>query len=149
MPRSGRSQVRASLRTALWAIAPCVLASMLGCSVKKIAVNKLGDALAGSSGTTFSSDNDPELIAAAAPFSLKLMESLLAESPQHRGLLLATSSGFTQYAYLAVQEPADELEAHDIAGATTLRNRAALFAGPGLRLARPRDEAQGIRKCAA
>jgi hypothetical protein len=116
---------------------------MLGCSVKKIAVNKLGDALAGSSGTTFSSDNDPELIAAAAPFSLKLMESLLAESPQHRGLLLATSSGFTQYAYLAV------LEAHDIAGATTLRNRAALFAGPGLRLARPRDEAQGIRKCAA
>jgi len=127
MSRSGRSQVRTLLRTALWAIAPCVLVSMLGCSMKKIAVNKLGDALASSSGTTFSSDNDPELIAAAAPFSLKLMESLLAESPNHRGLLLATSSGFTQYAYLAVQEPADELEAHDIAGATTLRNRAGLL----------------------
>ena len=123
----GRSQVRASLRTALWAIAPCVLVSMLGCSLKKVAVNQLGNALAGSSGTTFSSDNDPELIAAAAPFSLKLMESLLAESPQHRGLLLATCSGFTQYAYLAVQEPADELEAHDIAAATTLRKRAGLL----------------------
>lgn len=97
-----------------------------GCSIKKIAVNKLGNALAGS-GTTFSSDNDPELVASAAPFSLKLMESLLAESPNHRGLLLAASSGFTQYAYLAVQENADEAEAHDIEGATALRKRARLL----------------------
>ncbi len=97
-----------------------------GCSIKKMAVNKLGNALAGS-GTTFSSDNDPELIASAAPFSLKLMESLLAESPNHRELLLAASSGFTQYAYLAVQEPADEAESHDIEGATALRKRARLL----------------------
>jgi predicted anti-sigma-YlaC factor YlaD len=99
---------------------------MLGCSIKKIAVNKLGNALA-AGGTTISSDNDPELIAAAAPFSLKLMESLLAESPNHRGLLLAVSSGFTQYAYLAVQEPADEAEVHDIARATALKTRARLL----------------------
>jgi predicted anti-sigma-YlaC factor YlaD len=97
-----------------------------GCSIKKVAVNKLGDALAGN-GTTISSDNDPELIAAAAPFSLKLMESLLAESPKHSALLLATASGFTQFAYLAVQEPADEEESHDIAGATTKRIRARLL----------------------
>jgi predicted anti-sigma-YlaC factor YlaD len=99
---------------------------MLGCSIKKVAVYKLGNALAGS-GTTFSSDNDPELIAAAAPFSLKLMESLLAESPKHQGLLLAASAGFTQFAYLAVQEQADEAESHDIALATSLRNRARLL----------------------
>ena len=55
------------------------------------------------------------------------MESLLAESPKHRGLLLAASSGFTQYAYLAVQVPADEVEARDIAAATALRNRARLL----------------------
>ena len=95
--------------------------------MKRVAVNKLGNALAAGSGTTFSSDNDPELIAAAAPFSLKLMESLLAESPNHRGLLLAVSSGFTQYAYLAVQEQADEAETHDIAAATALDTRARLL----------------------
>jgi predicted anti-sigma-YlaC factor YlaD len=99
---------------------------MTGCSMKKIAANKLGNALAGS-GTTFSSDNDPDLIASAAPFSLKLMESLLAESPNHRGLLLATSSGFTQYAYLVLQEPADEMESRDIEGSTALRKRARLL----------------------
>lgn len=104
-----------------------VLAALLsGCSIKKIAVNKLGNALA-ASGTTVSSDNDPELIASAAPYSLKFMESLLAESPKHRGLLLAASSGFTQYAYLAVQEPADEGEAHDIEGTTAKRLRARLL----------------------
>jgi hypothetical protein len=107
----------------------CLLAVpviLSGCSIKKIAVNKLGDALAGNS-TTFSSDNDPDLIASAAPFSLKLMESLLAESPKHRGLLLAASSGFTEYAYLAVQEPADEAESHDIASTTALRKRSRLL----------------------
>src|SRR6516165_4164132 len=52
-----------------------------GCSIRRMAVNKVGDALAGS-GTTFAADDDPELIKAAAPFSLKLMESLLEESPR-------------------------------------------------------------------
>ena len=54
-----------------------------GCSLQKIAVNRLGDALA-QGGSTFSSDNDPELVKAAAPFSLKLMQAgpyvTLAES---------------------------------------------------------------------
>ncbi len=94
-----------------------------GCSIRKFAVNKVGDALA-AGGSTFSSDDDPELIRAAVPFSLKLMESLLAESPRHDGLLFATSSGFTQYAYAFVQMDADELEASDFAAAETMRARA-------------------------
>jgi predicted anti-sigma-YlaC factor YlaD len=97
--------------------------ALSGCSVKRMAVNKLGDALA-SGGTTFSSDDDPELVAQAVPFSLKLMESLLAESPDHKGLLLATSSGFTQYGYAFVQQDADEIEAEDFAAAEAMRNRA-------------------------
>ena len=127
MQQSGASRKEAILLLALrWAVILWVLAPLLGCSIKKIAVNKLGNALAGS-GTTFSSDNDPDLVAAAVPFSLKLMESLLAESPKHAGLLLATASGFTQYAYLAVQEPADEAESNDIRSATALRKRAGLL----------------------
>lgn len=82
---------------------------LTGCSINRLVVNKVGDALA-SGGGAFATDDDPELIKTAAPFSLKMMESLLAESPQHRGLLLAASSGFTQYAYAFVQQDADELE---------------------------------------
>lgn len=94
------------------------------CSINKLAVNKLGDALASGGGGTFATDDDPELVKAAVPFSLKLMESLLAESPEHRGLLLAASSGFTQYAFAFVHQDADELEATDYAAAQALRERA-------------------------
>lgn len=94
-----------------------------GCSIKRMAVNKVGDALAGG-GTAFTSDDDPELVKAALPFSLKLMESLLAESPRHEGLLLAACSGFTEYAYAFVQQDADELEDKDFTGAEQMRGRA-------------------------
>jgi predicted anti-sigma-YlaC factor YlaD len=96
---------------------------LTGC-VKRYAINQLGNALA-ASGTTFSADDDPELIRAAVPFSLKLVESLLAESPRHEGLLLAAARGFTQYAYAFVQEDADELEDTDKVTATAKRARAA------------------------
>lgn len=89
----------------------CVL-NVAGCSVKRFAINKIGDSLA-NSGTTFAADNDPELIGQALPFSLKLIEGLLAESPNNRGLLFAASSGYTQYSYVFVQLPAEELEAED------------------------------------
>src|SRR5207244_5074229 len=87
------------------------------------AVNRLGDALAAGR-TTFASDDDPELVKAAVPFSLKLMESLLEESPKHKGLLFATASGFTQYAFAFVQQDADEMEEKNLAAATEIRARA-------------------------
>ena len=102
-----------------------LLAAMLlsGCSVKKFAINKVGDSLA-NSGTTYASDDDPDLVEQAVPFGLKLMEGLLAESPKHRGLLFAASSGFTEYAYAYVQEPSEELESEDLARANFLKARA-------------------------
>lgn len=113
-------ECRATLQLLLVAL----LASLAtGCSIKRMAVNKIGDALAGG-GTTFAADDDPELIKAAVPFSLKLMESLLNESPRHQGLLFATASGFTQYGYAFVQQEADEMEEKDFAAATELRARA-------------------------
>jgi predicted anti-sigma-YlaC factor YlaD len=99
-------------------------ASLAGCaSLHHYAVNRAGDALA-ASGTSYGSDDDPELIRAAAPFSLKLIESLLADTPRHTGLLTAAASGFTQYAYAFVQQDADELEGRDVDGAFALRQRA-------------------------
>ena len=98
--------------------------TLAGCTtIKQSAVDSLGDALA-ASGTTFAADDDPQLIADAAPFSLKLMESVLAERPQHRGLLLAAASGFTQYAFAFVQQEADEIAEKDFAAGSAMRTRA-------------------------
>jgi predicted anti-sigma-YlaC factor YlaD len=94
-----------------------------GCSVRNYAINSVGDALA-ASGSGFGADDDMELIGAAAPFSLKLMESVLTESPNHRGLLLAAAQGFVQYAYAYVELRADELEDKDLQAAYVQRERA-------------------------
>jgi predicted anti-sigma-YlaC factor YlaD len=117
------SKVRVTSRLRWLALLLAIAVAGSGCSIKKIAVNKLGDSLA-SGGTTFASDDDPDLVGEALPFSLKLMESLLVESPKHRGLLLAASSGFTQYAFVYVQVPAEEAEGEDLAKADALRLRA-------------------------
>jgi predicted anti-sigma-YlaC factor YlaD len=101
----------------------CLVLVGPGCSIKRLAVSKVGNAIAGS-GTTFASDDDPELIKAAVPFSLKLMEALLAEEPKHEGLLLATTRGFTQFGYAFVQQDADELEDKDLTAAEEQRGRA-------------------------
>lgn len=106
--------------------AAAVAASLLlapSCSVRKLAIVKLGDALA-ASGTTYASDDDPELVRDAVPFALKTIEGLLAEVPDHPGLLLAATSGFTQYGYAFVQQDADALEDVDLAAAREQRARA-------------------------
>ncbi len=118
----GRASVRRSAASCLMAVSLVVVAS--GCaSIKRVAINRLGDALV-ETGTTFASDDDPELIAQAVPFSLKLIESLLAESPRHEGMLVAAARGFTQYGYAFVQQDADEMEAHDFRRSEAMRQRA-------------------------
>jgi predicted anti-sigma-YlaC factor YlaD len=104
-------------------LAACLTIALTACSIKKIAVNKLGNALA-SSGTTFEGDDDPDFVGQALPFSLKLIESLLAESPKHKGLLFAAASGFTEYTYAFVDELADETAAESVDKSQYLRGRA-------------------------
>jgi len=107
-------------------LAFCATAAALllpGCSVKRFAVNKVGDALA-SGGSSYESDEDVDLVGGALPFSLKLVESLLAESPKHRGLLLTAASGFAQYGYAYVEDAADDAAAESVDRATAIRARA-------------------------
>ncbi len=48
-----------------------------GCSaMQRVAVNRLGDALAEGS-SVYATDDDPDLVGAALPFGLKTIESLL------------------------------------------------------------------------
>jgi len=105
------------------AIMLSLLLSTSACSVKRFAINKIGDALA-SGGSTYTSDDDVELVAGALPFSLKLVESLIAESPEHKGLRLVASQGFTSYAYVEVQQKLDAALISDYATAEKLKARA-------------------------
>lgn len=99
----------------------CFLLS--GCSIRKLAINGLADALA-SAGDVYASDSDPELVEGALPFSLKTIEALLAEAPGNQGLLLAACSGFTQYSYAFVQARAERLELDDYLESERQRDRA-------------------------
>jgi len=108
------------------AVAAAVLAltaALPACSVKKMAVNSLGKALA-EGASTYASDDDPDLVRDASPFALKTIESLLEASPRNEDLLLAAARGFTQYSYGFVQQEADFIEETDLAKATALRDRA-------------------------
>ena len=96
---------------------------LVGCSVRTMAVNALADAFAGA-GSSWASDDDPELVRDATPFALKTIETLVQQSPRRRPLLLAAASGFTEYAYAFVQCEADYIEARDLPAATAMRGRA-------------------------
>ena len=93
-----------------------------GCSIRRFAVNKVGDALS-RGGSTYESDDDLELVGDALPFSLKLIESLLAESPRHRGMLETACKGFATYSYIYVQHEAGRVADQDVARAREIRER--------------------------
>jgi predicted anti-sigma-YlaC factor YlaD len=102
----------------------CVTTAMnAGCSLKKMAVGSVSNILS-EGAVTYASDDDPELVAQALPFGLKMIETLLIQNPTDRGLLLSAASGYTQYGYAFVQLEADELEDHDLIRAIELRERA-------------------------
>ena len=91
---------------------PLLLFAASGCSINQIAVRVLADTLAGGEGggpSAFTTDDDPELVGEALPFALKLFETVLAETPDHEQLLLATGSGFVSYANAFVATPASML----------------------------------------
>ncbi|MDR1318909.1 MAG: TRAP transporter TatT component family protein [Treponema sp.] len=86
----------------------CFLAA--GCSVNKLAVNMISNALTGEgSADVFTGDSDPELVGDALPFAIKMYESLLSGNPGHQGLILTTGSLFVMYSNAFVQGPAEML----------------------------------------
>jgi len=103
-------------------ILTCLLA-LSGCSIRQVAVSRLADTLA-EGGSVYASDNDPELVGEALPFSLKTVESLLLEVPEHRGLLLTAASGFTQYSYAWIDLEGFAIEDADPYRAGQLKLRA-------------------------
>jgi predicted anti-sigma-YlaC factor YlaD len=80
-----------------------------GCSIRKIALNKVAGALSAEGGTVFTGDDDPELVADAIPFALKMYESLLEALPENQDLCIATGKTFCMYSYAFIQSAADTM----------------------------------------
>jgi len=80
------------------------------CSINKLAMGAVADALtSGGSSDVFTGDPDPQLVADAIPFAIKLYETLLAANPDHQGLMLTTGSLFVMYSNAFVHGPAEML----------------------------------------
>lgn len=95
-----------------------------GCSVRRFAINRVAGILSSGTSSVFESEEDLALAGGALPFGIKLLESLLAETPEHRGLLLATCRAVTLYTYGWVDFPAEVLYEQDIHRARAERARA-------------------------
>lgn len=93
------------------------------CSVNSFVAAKVGNALA-AGGSSWSTEDDPELVREALPFALKTMESLAAEAPKHAGLRLALCRGYVGYAGGFLEPEAEALESASFERAKALRLRA-------------------------
>ncbi|MBT3272497.1 MAG: hypothetical protein HN368_05040 [Spirochaetales bacterium] len=108
----------------LLSILTAVLFVLSSCSIKQLAINTVIDSLSGDGGSVFTGDEDPQLIADALPFSLKLYEILLTQSPEHEGLLLTTGTGFIMYANAFIQAPSERLPDEEFEQRKVMRIRA-------------------------
>ena len=96
------------LRVILILIFAALLFSLPSCSINKMAMNMVANALTGEgSAEVFTGDSDPQLVGDAIPFAIKLYESLLSQNPTHQGLINTTGSMFVMYANAFVQGPAE------------------------------------------
>jgi hypothetical protein len=98
------------------------LALAAACSPKQMAINQFASAMS-SALSVYDSDNDPEFVRLAAPSTLKTIEMLLSQSPNHPELLLTACAGFAQYSYAFLHVEA-EIRAADAEAAKELRSRA-------------------------
>lgn len=107
---------------AVWALGIFATVLLGACSPRQMVVGEMADELATQNQ---GGENDLELLRDAAPFQLKLSESVLSGSPGHLRLAESVAAGFTQYAYAFVAFEADRIEARDVREAERLRGRAA------------------------
>lgn len=101
------------MKKAFFPIAAILLPALFlspACSIRRLAMNQVANALTGGGASTvFTGDNDPELVGDALPFAIKMYESLLAANPRHQGLRLQTGSLYVMYANAFLQTPASML----------------------------------------
>ncbi len=100
-----------------------VLAALLaGCAPRQLVLREVADALATQGQAP---EDDLGLARDAAPFYLKLSESVLLADPGHLGLVEAVAGGLTQYGHAFVAFEADRVASQDARAAQRMRQRAA------------------------
>jgi len=98
------------MRTKIVIILILAVFSLWSCSINKLVMNLVSDALTGQGNSdVFTGDSDPELVGDAIPFAIKMYEALLSQNPNHQGLMLMTGSLFVMYANAFVQGPSEML----------------------------------------
>src|SRR5208283_2108292 len=101
------------------------MALLCSCSISQLAVRAVAGFLSGSGeSTTFSGDDDPELVRDALPFAMKTYEALLEADPKNAPLALATGRAFVSYAYAFVQAPSDQMPPERVDQQKAMRLRA-------------------------
>ena len=83
-----------------------------GCSIEQWALRQVSGMLTGDggiSGTVFTGEEDPQLVAESLPLTMKLHEALLESDPGNAALWMATGRLFATYANAFVKGPAEEL----------------------------------------
>jgi predicted anti-sigma-YlaC factor YlaD len=108
----------------LSALVALAVLQLFGCSLKRITVNSLANALTENSTSVFATDDDPDLVMEAMPFALKTMEALLQSSPKNKKLLIGTAAAFVQYSHAFVLFQANALEQSNLNEARKGRLRA-------------------------
>ncbi len=138
------SRTRNKLYTTLLVLCAFLPSLVAGCSVRHKVLYAFADELSSATGGSFTTDEDLELVGDAVPFALKLMESIHQQAPDHVGLNLALASGFTQYAVVFVQFPAERQKYDDFTAyraglerARRLLLRARSYALQGISLQHP------------
>lgn len=104
----------------------CLFSTVSCISIEDIVMSSAADLMSSESGglNTFTSDNDPQLIADALPLTLKLYEMILASNPEHTGMQYATGKNFIMYANAFIQTPAGMLSDEEYLKAETMLVRA-------------------------
>ena len=92
-----------------------IIMMMTSCvSIEDAVMRKAGELLSSdSSGSVFTSDEDPALIADALPLTMKLYEMVLESQPENPELNFATGKNFILYANAFIQTPAEMLPDED------------------------------------
>ena len=104
-----------------------LLCALAACSLNTLAARAISDSLTGGGDggpNPFLSDNDPQLIAEALPFALKLFETLLQADPESAELWRVTGQNYISYANGFLQTRAQMLPPEEIALQITLLERA-------------------------
>ena len=125
MARATRQRPPRTPGHGLFALLLATAMASSSCSlVSQMAVSSLADTFAAGE-AVFRSDDDLELVGAAMASNLKLLETILASSPEHRGMLLSAAKGFLLYGYGFVEPQRFQLDFTQFEEEQVVRRRAA------------------------